>query len=106
MSNSPYIITVTAQNFASEVIEKSNQVPVLVDFWAEWCAPCKILMPILTQLVEKYQGQFILAKLNIDEQKELATQYGIRSVPTLKLFRHGQAVEEMMGRNRKRYYVR
>jgi putative thioredoxin len=97
MSNSPYIITVTAENFATEVIEKSNQVPVLVDFWAQWCAPCKVLMPILTQLVEEYQGQFILAKLDIDEQQELATEYGIRSVPTLKLFRHGQAVEEMMG---------
>jgi putative thioredoxin len=97
MSDSPYIVIVDAQNFATEVLEKSNQVPVLVDFWAEWCAPCKMLMPILTKLVEEYQGQFILAKLNTDEQQQLATQYDIRSIPTLKLFRHGQMVEETMG---------
>jgi putative thioredoxin len=97
MSDSPYIITVTAQNFAVDVVEKSDKVPVLVDFWAEWCAPCKMLMPVLEQLVKKYQGQFILAKVNTEEEQELATQSNIRSIPTLKLFRHGQVVEEMMG---------
>ncbi len=97
MSESPYIIIANADNFTAEVIEKSNQVPVLVDFWAEWCAPCKMLMPVLTKLVKEYQGQFILAKVNSDEQQELAAQYGIRSIPTLKLFRHGQVVEEKMG---------
>ena len=97
MSDSPYIVTVTAQNFALEVVEKSDKVPVLVDFWAEWCAPCKMLMPVLSQLVEQYQGQFILAKVNTEEEQELATQSEIRSIPTLKLFRHGQVVEELMG---------
>lgn len=97
MGDSPYIIIVNVENFSTEVIEKSFSVPVLVDFWAEWCAPCKMLTPILTQLVEEYQGQFILAKVNIDEQPELATQYSIRSVPTLQLFRHGNVVEERMG---------
>ncbi len=94
---SPYIIVADAQNFTAQVIEKSKEVPVLVDFWAEWCAPCKMLLPILDKLVKEYEGQFILAKVNSDEQKELAAQYGIRSIPTLKLFRHGAVVEEMMG---------
>ncbi|MEZ5672085.1 MAG: thioredoxin [Thiotrichaceae bacterium] len=97
MINSPHIIAVTATNFTQEVIEKSSQVPVLVDFWAEWCAPCKMLMPILTKLAEEYHGQFILAKVNTDEQQELATQYGIRSIPTLKLFRRGRVVEDVAG---------
>jgi putative thioredoxin len=97
MSESPYIIIVSKDNFSEQVIEKSLSVPVLVDFWADWCAPCKMLTPILTQLVEEYQGQFILAKVNIDEQQQLATQYSIRSIPTLKLFRHGNVVEEIMG---------
>ncbi len=97
MSKSPYIVIADAHNFTTEVLEKSVSVPVLVDFWADWCAPCKMLMPILTKLVEEYQGQFILAKVNTDEQQELATQHGIRSIPTLKLFRHGQMVEETTG---------
>jgi putative thioredoxin len=91
------IVIADAQNFTVQVIEKSEKVPVLVDFWAEWCAPCKMLLPILNKLVEEYQGQFILAKVNSDEQQELAAQYGIRSIPALKLFRHGKVVEEMTG---------
>jgi putative thioredoxin len=97
MSDSPYIVIATSDNFTTEVLEKSNQVPVLVDFWADWCAPCKMLMPILTKLAEEYQGQFVLAKVNSDEQQQLASQYGIRSLPTLKLFRHGKVVDETMG---------
>jgi len=97
MMSSPYVVVVTATNFTQEVIEKSSQVPVLVDFWAEWCSPCKALMPTLIKLAESYQGQFILAKVNTDEQQQLATQYGIRSIPTLKLFRRGRVVEEVAG---------
>jgi len=97
MSDSPYIIIADAQNFTVQVIEKSEQVPVLVDFWAEWCAPCKMLLPILDKLANEYQGQFILAKVNSDEQQELAAQYSVRSIPTLKLFRHGKVVEETTG---------
>lgn len=97
MSDSPYIVIATVDNFTTEVLEKSNQVPVLVDFWADWCAPCKSLMPILTKLAEEYQGQFILAKVNSDEQKQLTSQYAIRSLPTLKLFRDGEVVNEAIG---------
>ncbi|MDM8546298.1 thioredoxin [Candidatus Venteria ishoeyi] len=97
MSDSPYIVTVSTENFALEVLEKSHEVPVLVDFWAAWCAPCQMLMPVLQQLAEEFGGKFILAKLNSDEQQKLAMEYGVRSLPTLKLFRHGEVVNEMMG---------
>ncbi len=97
MSNSPYIIIVNAQNFKTEVLEKSKELPVLVDFWAEWCSPCKMLMPVLEKLVESYQGGFILAKVNTEQEKQLAAQYGIRSIPALKLFRYGQIVEDVVG---------
>ncbi|MCO6414470.1 MAG: tetratricopeptide repeat protein, partial [Thiogranum sp.] len=70
---------------------------VLVDFWADWCAPCKMLLPVLLKLVEEYQGKFQLAKVNTDMQRNLAAQHGIRSLPTLRLYRDGQAVEEVLG---------
>ncbi|OUD13140.1 thioredoxin [Thioflexithrix psekupsensis] len=97
MAESPYIVTVDSTNFVTAVIESSQKVPVLVDFWADWCSPCKMLMPILEKLVAEYQGQFILAKINIDQQPALANQFAVRSVPTIKLFRHGKVVDEMLG---------
>ncbi len=97
MSESPFIVTVTAENFAHEVLEASQQVPVLTDFWADWCAPCQMLMPVLAKLADEYAGKFILAKINSDEQQDLSAQYGVRSLPTLKLFRHGEEADEMMG---------
>ncbi len=97
MSNSPYIIEVTAENYQSTVIEQSRQVPVLVDFWASWCQPCQMLMPVLAKLADDYQGKFILAKINTEEQQALAAQFGIRSIPTVKLFRNGEPVDEFAG---------
>lgn len=97
MSNSPYIIEITTENYQSDVIERSFDVPVLVDFWASWCQPCQMLMPVLANISEQYQGKFILAKINTEEQQELAGQFGIRSIPTVKLFRNGESVDEFAG---------
>ncbi len=97
MTQSPYVITVTAQNFQHVVLDGSYDHPVLVDFWADWCAPCRMLMPMLARLAEAYQGRFILAKVNTEEEQALAAQFGIRSLPTVQLFRSGQAVDQFMG---------
>lgn len=97
MAESPYIIDVNEENFVQVVMEGSQQVPVLVDFWADWCNPCQMLMPILAKLAEEYQGRFILAKVNSDQCQELATKLGVRSLPTVKLFKGGQPVDEFMG---------
>ncbi|MDR9435851.1 MAG: thioredoxin [Thiohalophilus sp.] len=97
MSQSQYSFDVSAQTFQSQVIDASHQVPVLVDFWATWCGPCQSLMPVLEKLAEAYQGQFMLAKVEIDQQQELAAHFGVRSVPTVKLVKNGQIVDEFTG---------
>lgn len=96
MTDNAYIIDVTTYNFAN-VVERSMQVPVLVDFWAPWCEPCKTLLPIMEKLAAEYQGRFLLAKVNIDEQQALASQFGVRSVPTVKLVRDGRIADEFSG---------
>ena len=97
MAGSPYIIDVTAENFQQAVLETSMSRPVLVDFWAEWCNPCKALMPALAKLADEYQGKFILAKVNTEEQQQLATHFAIRSIPCVKLFLNGQMIDEFLG---------
>ncbi len=97
MSDSPYIVEINEDNWPQAVVEQSRRVPVLVDFWASWCQPCQMLMPVLARLAEDYRGKFILAKVNTEEQQNLAAQFGIRSIPTVKLFKDGQPVDEFAG---------
>ncbi|MCH7881719.1 MAG: co-chaperone YbbN [Proteobacteria bacterium] len=97
MSKSPYIHNVSAQNFQALVIENSLKQPVLVDFWADWCEPCKTVMPMLAKLAEEYAGKFILAKVDTEQEKELAAHFSIKSLPTMKLFVKGQVADERIG---------
>ena len=92
-----FIIHVTEADFEYEVIQYSQQLPVVVDFWADWCIPCKTLSPILTKLTEESQGEFRLAKVDVDENPKLAQRYNVRGIPAVKGFRDGQLVVEFTG---------
>jgi thioredoxin 1 len=97
---SPLIVTLTQENFAQQVLQ--SPVPVLVDFWAEWCGPCKMIAPLLDELADEYDGKAKVGKVNIDEQQSLASEYGIRAIPTLLLFSKGQVADQIVGARSKR----
>ncbi|PFG11176.1 MULTISPECIES: thioredoxin family protein [unclassified Marinobacter] len=97
MSSSPYSFEATMENFQQQVMEASSTTPVLVDVWAEWCAPCKQLMPLLEKLADEYKGAFLLAKVNADQQEQLTASLGVKSLPTVILVKDGQAVDGFNG---------
>lgn len=97
MSDNSFIYNVSANDFEEKVLQQSFHTPVLADFWADWCGPCKMLSPILDKLAENLQGKLMVAKINSDNEQDLASQYGIRSLPTVKLFRNGKVVDQFVG---------
>lgn len=97
MTSSDFIIDVNESDFEYQVLTYSQQVPVVVDFWAEWCAPCRVLGPQLERLAEEAQGNFRLAKVDVDQNQNLALRYAVRSIPAVKAFRNGQMISEFIG---------
>ncbi len=89
------IVVADEQNFQAEV--KDSPVPVLVDFWAPWCVPCKMIAPILEEVAKEYAGRAKVAKVNVDENRKLVEQFGIRGIPALYVFKGGQVVAQLIG---------
>ena len=94
------IVILTDVNFSEQVLKSST--PVLVDFWAEWCGPCKMIAPVLDELAGEYDGKVKIGKVNIDDHQQLAINYGINSIPTLLFFKNGQVADQIVGMRSKR----
>ena len=88
-------VTITDDNFENEVI--NSQLPVLIDFWAAWCGPCKMIAPIIEELAEEYDGKFKVGKLDVDENQQTAIKYGVRSIPTVLILKNGEVKETIIG---------
>jgi thioredoxin 1 len=89
------IVVLEGESFESEVLQSS--LPVVVDFWAEWCGPCKMIAPVLEEVAAEYEGRVKVGKLNVDENRQTALQFGIRSIPTILFFKEGQKVDQLIG---------
>jgi thioredoxin 1 len=95
-------ITITKENFEKEVLK--SDIPVLVDFWATWCGPCRMLAPIIDEIAEDYDGKVKVGKINVDEEEELAVKFGISSIPTVLLFKNGEITDKSIGYKQKSHF--
>lgn len=93
---------ITKENFKQEVMDSDK--PVLIDFWADWCAPCRMLGPSIDQLSEQYKDKAVIAKINIDQQRELAQQFGVMSIPSVFVLKNGKVIDSAVGVRPKKYY--
>jgi len=95
------VVEVTDQNFEQEILK--SEIPALVDFWAAWCGPCKMVAPVVEELAKEYKGKIKIAKMNVDENRQTPAKFGIRNIPTLILFKNGEVVQTIIGAQPKSY---